>query len=171
MESKADTIVATLAARRLSADNLDTSGQLRLSNCRFEGDELEGLAALYSSTEFSKRKVQQLRAKAMQAPEIPGPDVRAQMEEIVLPGEAEKSPCPLWLRNLCWARVAFRSTAIVFTTGAGEQVFAFLYATQSPLAASFLPLQRKASTMTASSSATRAEVLEASKMHFDHDFN
>ena len=171
LESKADTIVATLAARRLSADSLDTSGQLRLSNCRFEGDELEGLAALYSSTEFSKRKVQQLRAKAMQAPEIPGPDVRAQMEEIVLPGEAEKSPCPLWLRNLCWARVAFRSTAIVFTTGAGEQVFAFLYATQSPLAASFLPLQRKASTMTASSSATRAEVLEASKMHFDHDFN
>ena len=107
----------------------------------------------------------------MQAPEIPGPDVRAQMEEIAFPGEAEKSPCPPWLPNLCWARVAFGSTAIVFTKGAGEQVFAFLYAAQSPLAASFLPLQRKSSTMMASSSATCAEVLEASNMHVDHDFN
>ena len=93
------------------------------------------------------------------------------MEEIVPPGEAEKSPCPPWLRNLCWARAAFSSTAIVFTTGPEEQVFAFLYATQSPLAATFLPLQRKASTLTASSSATRAEVLEASKMHVGHDFD
>jgi hypothetical protein len=172
LESKADAISATQAARSLSAASLDAAGQLRLSNCRFDRDELEGLATLYATSEFSIRNVQRLRAMAMQAPQIPEPAVRAQMEEIVLPAEAETTPCPPWLRNLCWARVGFRSTAIVFASStADEQVFAFLYATQSPLAASFLPLQRRRSTLAASSSATRAEVLEASKMHFDHDFN
>jgi hypothetical protein len=170
LEEKAASIAAVQAARSLSADTLDAAGQLRLSNCRFDGAELEGLATLYSTSEFSIRNVQRLRALAMQAPVVPEAGVRAQLEEIDLPVEVEKLPCPPWLRTLCWARVSFRSTALVFARGDEEHVFAFLYATQSPLAASFLPLQRRRSTITASSSATRAEVLEASRMHFDHDF-
>ena len=171
VEAEVVAVMAAQAARSLSGDRMDAAGQLRLSGCRFSVAELDALATLHSSLDFSLKKVQELRKAAAQAPAVPEAALRARLEEIAVPDAAEKNACQPWLRTLCWGRDSFASTALVFVTAGVERVFAFLYATQSPLAASFLPLVRRDSSFRPMPSGTPPQLNEVLGDFFDHDFD
>lgn len=131
----------TLSRNAMSGEDLD-AGALRLSNCKFSGVELDSLATLYGSLAFSHSEVLKLRKAAMEPPVAPAPAVQAELDQVVAP-VASQQPAAAWVASMARARRAFGSTAILLGEEGQGGIFAFLYATQSPLQATLLPLHRR----------------------------
>ena len=114
---------------------------LILSSCKMSPAGLDNLRTLAASSMFSEAKVQQLRAKAKDAPPPLPLLEQQQLQQVVVEEDKPPQPKPPWLMAVCRLRDHFSDTALAIPTGGGHVFFKFLYATQSPLSAYFALLE------------------------------
>eukprot|EP00975_Prorocentrum_lima_P002476 544130-Prorocentrum_lima.AAC.1 len=68
--------------RCLQAQKMEEAQALRLSACRLSGEDMDAMAALWRSTEFSEKAVAKLRDVGMEAPEVPVAAVTSQLNDM-----------------------------------------------------------------------------------------
>lgn len=126
--------------RRLEAER-EASQSFRISACRFADDDLGAMAELWTSGAYLDGKARGLKASAMATPAAPSPEVQAQLEstEAALP-DHESAVIPPWCSIVAKHRDVFASCIFVFVYDKRENYYLFLYATQSPYAATFVAL-------------------------------
>ena len=115
---------------------------MTVASCKFEEADWLALAAMWNSSEFSRRKVASLREEYMQGHAAPSDGAVAQLEKMHVPGEPPLRPAAPWCKAVCWNRGDFANCAIVFETDGASQAFAFLFGMQNPLVAGFMPLEK-----------------------------
>ena len=116
----------------------------RLSNCRLTSADLEAMALLWGSEAFTGARLKALRDKAMLSPEAPSPAIVQALIAIDVSKDIQKADSPRpWVATLCRLRDYFRECGLLLRkAGQADRAYAFLFATQSPMVAELLPLQR-----------------------------
>ena len=132
---------ASLFRDRLSREHAETGAQFRVANCKFSEADVAGMWALWQSPDFSSRVVQQRRRQAL---EPPGPPTASALQELqgfeVSEDHLRDAPLPGWCVPICRHRDHFSSCALVFESDDHPRTFAFVFASQRPFAAAFVPL-------------------------------
>lgn len=141
------------------------SGGLRnsVTLARLDADDYASMEALRSAGDLPAGKALiAMRLESCSAPEAPPPEVREALQQcptLAAPVEAtEQAP---WVKTLCWHRGSIVGTAYSNDFQTGSTAYYFLYATQSPLAAYFLPVIVGVPLLPALEQLSTAEVLEA----------
>ena len=125
---------------------------------------------LLCSSSFSRKAVQPLRAKALQAPTMPSPEHMAVFESVDVQGP-QHGPTPEWAKVLCEHRALLHGCALV--VGLDEergQAFAFLYSMQKPQIVVCLPLRPTEVVLPCLSQMAFEELLEESQELFLFDY-
>eukprot|EP00972_Heterocapsa_arctica_P031705 4669831-Heterocapsa_arctica.AAC.2 len=100
------------------------------------------MAALFAAPDLpTGQALMSMRQESCSAPEAPPPAVLEALHRC----PTFAAPLPVigqaaWVRDLCWHRDALVGTAFSADFRVGSRAFYFLYATQSPLTAYFLPV-------------------------------
>ena len=143
-----DDELATLLGQRQASGHIRSRqdpgdpAQLQVSTCRFSEADLTALAAMYSSADFSNRKVEALREHAIVGPPPPTAMTIARLEAKAHDLE-EVGAVPAWCHIVCKFRNEFHCCALIFQTDGAEEAYLFLFAQKSPQQAAFIPLARK----------------------------
>ena len=128
----------TRAAEELRNEGVKNSVTL----ARFSTADYESLEAMMSDPTLpTGAALRSLREAKCSPPESPPPHVIEALQQC----PTVASPVPLlefpgWVKGLCWQRKNIVGTAYGLSFEPGSQVFYFLFASQSPLAAHFLPV-------------------------------
>lgn len=159
-----------LRAKRSLAEQDLTRALLRASNCRFTSEDYDKMAVMWESGDYSKVRVETLRSKAMTSPKTPAPSITERLSSFDVSAEVGAASQPrTWVSSICRLRAAFAECALKFTdVGQEDRFFAFLYATQQPMMAEFLPIV--VSEVPLPSPLSAAEALSFFDGHFDHTF-
>ena len=130
-------------SRDVEARSLKTS-LLRLSNCRLPPEGLNSMAELWGTEAYTGSALQALRENSMLSPQSPPPSVVSQLQDCDVSIDVAKSEPPRpWVATLCRLRDSFRECGLVLSrAGQADRAYAFLFATQSPMVAELLPLER-----------------------------
>ena len=126
----------------LSQDSLMDASLMRLAGCQLTMEDIEAMACMWDSGEYSRNNVQQLRIAAMKPPAAP--DGKALRKEI----ESHDEPDVIGSGALCAAwkllvkhRGMFKTAAIRVTAPDGSvQWLNFVYAVQQPALVCFQEL-------------------------------
>ena len=143
-----DDELATLLRQRQDSGHIRSRqdpgdpAQLQVSTCRLSETDLATIAAMYSSFEFSERKVEALREQAIVGPPPPTAASIAKLEAIAHDAE-EVGALPDWCHMVCKFRNEFHGCALVFQTDGAEATYLLLFAQKSPQQAAFIPLTKK----------------------------
>ncbi len=129
-----------LQRKRLSEEALAQGSLCRLSASRLSPPELQALQASFASPAWGPKAVERLRAIATTPPEEPSAAAKAALESMGSPA-VDARPSPAWGRTVCRNRDAFARCALLLKGGLETQAYAFMYASQSPMFAAFVPLQ------------------------------
>ena len=114
----------------------------RLTVARFGPDDYKRLADQLASSDFSSSHVNALRAAAACPPQPPPPEVITALENIpTMAAQTKARSLPEWLKHLCRKRGEITGCVFGTSSAEGAEAYAFLFATQKPLAAHFLTLQ------------------------------
>ena len=107
---------------------------------RFDEADWTGLCALWRGPDLHPQQVHNLRAAAMTAPPAPPAAAQAVFAQTRIKGleQAPPRPRPDWLPAVCYNRL--RGAVFVRSIEQGDMGFAFLFATQSPFKACFIPV-------------------------------
>lgn len=109
---------------------------------RFSTADYERLGALLSDRTLPVgNALRSMREESCSPPKAPPPDVIEALQQCpTLAAPALVLETPAWVKALCWQRKAIVGTAYGTSFAVGSKVFYFLFASQSPLAAYFLPV-------------------------------
>lgn len=95
-----------------------------------------------ASADFSRPQVKALRAAAASPPQPPPPDVITALEQIpTMAAQAQARSLPEWVKQLCRKRSEIAGCVFGTSSDEGQKAYAWLFATQKPLAAHFLTLE------------------------------
>jgi hypothetical protein len=157
-----------LEETRSREEELELGNLMLVSNCRFSGDDIEQLQTFVDSAPLSRADVQRLRKEAVAGPKATPPAVLEAMSRVYAPSGETPTAHPSWLRDVCSCRDSLRGSAIGFESAAGTSWYLFVYASQSPYAASFVPMQKHDSELP--NMHTVGEVLSYATTQSDHAF-
>lgn len=142
-ESQAQAAAAGLQRQR-AAEEARADGLVNhSSSCRFQARDFQEMHAALQSSQFNRKNVVALRQKALAPPGVPSRDEADVLESIeVAMSRAEQGPIPQWVHTVCRNRSCFFGCVFlpVGDLEDGAAAYLFLYATQSPLQATFLPM-------------------------------
>jgi hypothetical protein len=149
-------------------EELLTQGLLnRTSAVRFTAEDYRCLVSIDQSLDRSAAAIGRLRSKAMSPPEAPPADAIADLRRC--PIYAAPLPArrvPDWLRLFCHNRDQVEGTVLATSQEEGSKAVYFLFATQNPLGAAFLPVTVASPTLPCLSELQDAALLtELSGMH------
>ena len=128
----------SLEETRAREEELQLGKLMLVSNCRFSGDDIEQLQMFVDRAPLSRADVQRLRKEAVVGPKATPPAVLHAMSRIDVSSAETPTAPPSWLRDVCSCRDSLRGSAIGFESAAGTDWYLFVYASQSPYAASFV---------------------------------
>lgn len=131
--------------RARDSEELLTQGVLnRVTEARFGSEDFAAVQALLKDNRFSSHAVASLRKAALAPPRPPPAEVIEALGTcpIFAAPPVEKNP-PDWVATICRQRDAIDRVAFCASVEDGSRAFYFLYATQKPLEAHFLPLRLK----------------------------
>ena len=169
-----DNLVAAreLRVRRLQDEELGIAEAFRVANCRFSSTDLSSLASLWNSDKYSIQGVAQLRQLAHVAPQPPAKHALDRIADFAVDETAGRSPpCPRWCVPVCRLREVFQGGVFRFTTHNENLFYLFLYATQNPLMAAFLPLEVAERVPVVETAYAVGEGILCSGPPFDHVFS
>lgn len=133
----------SLVTQRANAEQ--TSDKiLSVSNCRLSPAEKEQLQDFFNSKPLRPVEVETLRQRVLSGPR-PVPDkVSVAMDKVARDRQRDEGVqvVPSWVRVICLARDDLRGCAFGFSEGIEVHWYLLLFATQSPYALAFMPLQR-----------------------------
>ena len=122
-----------IRASRITQEHVLEGASSRIRNCRYTASDLDRIASLMNSEQFSAAAVKRLRDDSVLPLTVPEGvlPVLARFE----PSDVEADPVPnvaFWLGRVCVQRDYFRDVALRFTLdgGGGVRTMAFLYAKQ-----------------------------------------
>ena len=114
----------------------------RSSSLRFNDDDFKHMHSMLESQRFGWAEVQRMRARALAPPRHPPLAVlealRSCESHVVVAPKQEK---PQWVKSLCSSRDILSGSILLASLEEGSQAYLFLYATQSPYAATFLSMK------------------------------
>ena len=125
------------------AEELRTEGvKNSVTMARFDSDDYASLKALWSDPTLPVgENLKTLRHKSCSAPKHPPPEVMEALQGCpILAAPLHSSEQPAWVKKLCWQRKSIVGSAYATSFEVGSDAFYFLYASQSPLVAYFLPV-------------------------------
>ena len=169
-----DNLVAAreLRVRRLQDEELGIAEAFRVANCRFSSTDLSSLASLWNSDKYSIQGVAQLRQLAHVAPQTPAKHALDRLADFAVDETVGRSPpCPRWCVPVCRLREVFQGGVFRFTTHNENLFYLFLYATQNPLMAAFLPLEVAERVPVVETAYAVGEGILCSGPPFDHVFS
>lgn len=127
------------AAEEARADGLVNHS----SSCRFRAEDFQQMQAALQSSQFHRKNVVALRRKALEPPGVPSPGEVASLESMEgAMAEVEQGPISQWAHTVCRNRSCFFGCVLLPAGDLedGATAYLFLYAVQSPLQATFLPM-------------------------------
>ena len=141
-------LVASICALRHETEGRVAKGGLRLlmSTCRLTPSQLSELERTWSSAEFSRARVAELRHEHLR-PVVPPPlPLQRVFNQMKLCAQVPKPPKPGWLAFVCKYREWVKGTVVRVETSDGVRYLKLLHALQSPQLAIFAELKKLAST-------------------------
>ena len=127
---------------RLLQETSTTGLTCRSSSLRFNDDDFKHMHSMLESQRFGWAEVQRMRARALAPPRHPPLAVlealRSCESHVVVAPKQEK---PQWVKSLCSSRDILSGSILLASLEEGSQAYLFLYATQSPYAATFLSMK------------------------------
>ena len=114
--------------------------RLLLRKCRFDDADLETIAQMLKSSEFSPSRVKELRNKAQEPPRQPPSALVEKYREQPADATSEET-CPAWAEPLCRTRRHCKKCLFTLTTDGTSEHFLFLFALKSPFVCCFQPME------------------------------
>ena len=137
-----------LSNDRLAEENLEQLQLLRLSNCVWSEVVSAKFWKFMTEGDFSTRKVDELRAQALEPPAAPPIANQAAMQTMPIHHPCKPSAPSSWMKALAKARDVLHGCIIaVHQVDVDVSYFMFLYAKESPYLLWFLPLMLQAPAM------------------------
>ena len=128
------------SARLDQSKEQSQQASFKLSCCTWSLEEVQELLACFNLEEWSRSKVQSLRAAALAPPEPPSEQVQAQLlEATVVPEERQPAP-PGWMKQVAQQRQDFAGAVFSLVSEDSATYWLYLYAKQSPYRLFFLEL-------------------------------
>ncbi len=160
-----------LKEQRAREEELQLGTVMFVSNGRFSRGEIEQLQMFVACTPLPRANVQTLLREALSGPKATSTTVLQALSRVDVSGGQHETPTAptSWLRDVCSCRDSLRGSAIGFESAAGTDWYLLVYASLSPHAASFVPLQKHDSELP--NMHTAGEVLSYATYLKDHAFS
>jgi hypothetical protein len=137
----------------------------------FTASDWQALFELWRSSAFSRQDILRLRARALKPPWAPPSDVQKALADVpILAHPAVVPQQPAWLARLCQCREACHGTALLASVEDNSLDYVFLFATQNPYLAMFLPMRMCNPPVPSMMSLSSSAALELWDTHNVHSF-
>ena len=146
---------------------------LRLGDTPFRPEDLAEMDRLLEQEEYTGSRVEELRELAIAHPARLSPEYKARLHAVAgLANTSQKPPqAAAWAKFMCWNRDLFFDSIVRVADGGTVTYYAFLFASQNPLFAAFLPLQAvERDALPNFCAMAHAEIIAHTEGHWKHMF-
>ena len=130
-----------VSIRNQQASKKLVSRPLLLSECKLTDDDEAMVEKLLKTSAMQGSQLEKRRKLARQAPAIISQELQKAIASVEESEPVARETKPTWLGTLCRNRDLLNNCALIFLTETEDLFFKFVFATQSPIAAYFSPME------------------------------